>query len=132
MKDKQLLEAATQYKNLLEAQGILAERIALREVKRMLDGGNEEDRHILLRHLLWICHHIPSILNRPSGQSFCIRWLGCVEGALVAYGILSVEDVRETFRRSVLLPALEDELDALPRQPRSVVRCASRATTARS
>ena len=116
MNAQKLVEAAKEYRTILEARGIIAERVSDRYVERMLDGCNGEDREVLLRHVLWICCHIPVIINRPSGHYFCFRWIGCVEGVLVAYGILSVEHVRERFRQSVSLRGLEDELDALPRR----------------
>ena len=116
MNAQKLVEAAKEYRTILEARGIVAERVSDRDVERMLDDCNEEDRQVLLRHVLWICCHIPAMVNRPSGQYFCFRWIGCVEGILIAYGILSVEHVREQFRKFVSLRTLEDELDALPRR----------------
>jgi hypothetical protein len=116
MNAQKLVEAAKEYRTILETRGIAAERISDSDVERMLDSCNGEDRQVLLRHVLWICCHIPVMINRPSGQYFCFRWIGCVEGILVAYGILSVEHVREQFRKFVSLRALEDELDALPRR----------------
>ena len=116
MNAQKLVEAAKEYRTILETRGIVAERVSDKDVERMLDSCNEEDRQVLLRHVLWICCHIPVMINRPAGQSFCFRWIGCVEGILVAYGILSVEHVREQFRKFVSLRALEDELDALPRR----------------
>jgi hypothetical protein len=116
MNAQKLVEAAKEYRTILETHGIVAERVSDRDLERILDSCNGEDRQVLLRHVLWICCHIPVMINRPAGQSFCFRWIGCVEGILVAYGILSVEHVREQFRKFVSLRALEDELDALPRR----------------
>jgi len=116
MKAQKVVEAAKEYQTILETRGIVAERVSDNDIERMLDGCNGEDREVLLRHVLWICCHIPAMINRPSGQNFCLRWIGCVEGILLAYGILSVEQVREQFRKSVILQALEDELDAFPRR----------------
>ena len=116
MNAQKLVEAAKEYRTILETRGIVAERVSDRDVERMLNSCNGEDRQVLLRHVLWICCHIPVMINRPSGQYFCFRWIGCVEGILIAYGILSVEHVREQFRKFVSLRALEDDVDALPRR----------------
>ena len=116
MNAQKLVEAAMEYRTILETRGIVAERVSDTDLERMLDSCNEEDRQVLLRHVLWICCHIPAMINRPAGQSFCFRWIGCVEGILVANGIVSVEHVKEHFRKFVSLRALEDELDALPRR----------------
>ena len=115
MKPQKVVEAANEYRTILETRGLVAERVSDRYLERLLDSGNGEDREVLLRHVLWICCHIPAVINRPSGHNFCLRWIGCVEGILIGYGILSVEQVREQFRKSVFLRGMEDELDALPR-----------------
>ena len=82
---------------------------------RLLDGSNSEgDRDILLRHAKWICKNLPAMIQKPAGQAFCLRWIGCVEGVLIAYGFLSVEEVRQQFRESLFVRALEDELHTLP------------------
>ncbi len=104
MNAQKLVEAAEEYRTILEARGIVAERVSDRDVERMLDDCNEEDRQVLLRHVLWICCHIPAMINRPSGQYFCFRWIGCVEGILIAYGFLSVDHVREQFRNFLSAP----------------------------
>jgi len=114
MTSRKVVEAADEYRTLLETRGHVAERVSGRYLERLLDSGNGEDREVLLRHVLWICCHIPAVINRPSGYNFCLRWIGCVEGILIGCGILSVEQVREQFRKSVFLRGMEDELDALP------------------
>jgi hypothetical protein len=80
-------EAAQEYRTIFETRRIMAERISDRHLERLLDSCNGEDREILLRHVLWICCHIPVMINRPAGQSFCLRWIRCVEGILVANGL---------------------------------------------
>jgi hypothetical protein len=114
MKSQKVVEAANEYRTMLETRGLVAERVSDRYLERLLDSGNGEDREVLLRHALWICCHIPAIIGRPAGHNFCLRWIGCVEGILIGYRIVSVEQVREKFRTSGFLRAMDDELDALP------------------
>ena len=119
MKGIEVIRTVNYYRELLEARGVEPERIEDSELNRYLDGCAGADRAMLLRHLLWICWHLPEIIDRPGGYFFCLRWIGHIEGALVACGLRSVEEVREQIRWSELLKTLEDELDALPRRPKN-------------
>ena len=98
---------------MLTALGIVPGRISDTDVDRFLGGGDHE---LLLRHCAWICIAIPQVIERPSGQNLCLRWIGSVEGVLIAYGLLTVEQVRKQFRKSMVIRQLERELNELPRE----------------
>ena len=113
MKPQKVIEATDLYRAILSARGIMPLRVGGSDISRMMDCSSD-DRDTLLSHVMWICTHIPHMITKPAGQAFCLRWAGVCEGIMVAYGLLSVDEVRQQFRESLFVRALEDELDTLP------------------
>ena len=82
MRPQKVIEAAQLYGEILDAHDIVAQRVDDSDIARLLDGSNSEaDRDILLRHAKWICKNLPTMIQKPAGQAFCLRWIGCVEGS---------------------------------------------------
>lgn len=56
-----------------------------------------ERNHHDIAHIRWMCHEIPNILDAGKFEK-ANRWLGFVQGALWAYNISTIEDLKEDNR----------------------------------
>jgi hypothetical protein len=93
----ELLKVVAEYGELLRASGLYSEHIA-----------NEEEpfdisvnREAFLRHLLWACERIPEVIDKLGGFTFCVRYLGCIQGGLAACGLLTIAQMRQHFGHTV-------------------------------
>ena len=93
----ELLEVVAEYADLLRSLGFYPEHIA-----------NEDEtfdvvrnREAFLRHLLWACEGVPEVIDKLGGFLFCVRYLGCIQGGLLACGLLTIAQARQQFGHTV-------------------------------
>ena len=93
MTPEELLQVAAEYADLLRAEGV--DPAPLSNIEKPFDIVN--DREALLSHMLWACEHLHEAINLVGGFTFCVRYLGAIQGGLLACGLLTVAAVRQRF-----------------------------------
>ncbi len=102
-----ILRKAAEYADLLRSVGVTPRHSTDPDLR--LDPQIPGHRQTLLEYSLWTCEYIPRQIDRLAGHHRCMRWLGYIQGALTAYGILTITESREAFEEFV--PDLEREED---------------------
>jgi hypothetical protein len=90
-----LLTLAAEYRELLGRLG--ARPRHLPDTRYRIDDCSPTDRRMMLNHLAWVCEHVGQVVDSVGGHQKAIRWIGCVQGALAAYGLVTVEETRKRF-----------------------------------
>lgn len=89
----EIVKLAAVYAAVLRKHNAVA--VELPDLSILIDPCDPSRRQVFLNHVLWACLNIPKVIDRLGGHEHCHRWLGRVEGVFVAYGLMSVEEVRE-------------------------------------
>jgi hypothetical protein len=92
MTKDEILRAAAEYAATLRDLGHTPRQA---DPDRRFDVCSAESRREYLDHILWACEFIPKMIGRLGGVMFALRWIGGVQGALAAYGIVTIAEMRE-------------------------------------
>src|SRR5881227_1661451 len=103
MTSDELLQVVAEYADLLRAQGV--DPAPWSDIEQPFDIVNE--RHALLSHLLWAYEQLREVIDTLGGFAFCLRYLGAIQGGLMACGLLTISTVRQRFGHEVFERELE-------------------------
>jgi hypothetical protein len=86
---ERVIALAKKYGQILAASG--ASPIRMQDYEHRARALNDP---IVLNHCAWVCSRLPEVMNYIGGHHIALRWLGIIQGVLIAYGILSLAEVR--------------------------------------